>query len=96
MASDLGPSTRRQPRDADTHHSPDERVLAVLRRYAAGEISAREAAYELGPEATEHDVYVGTLNAGLTIPSPPREVVDAEVEALRRLFGGRPAAGRRP
>jgi hypothetical protein len=49
-------------------------------------MSAREAAWEIGPQATEHDVYVGTVGAGLPLPSPPQEVIEAEVAALRRLF----------
>lgn len=70
-------------------HSPDERALGILKLYAAGEISAREAAWRMGPAATEHDVYVGTLRAGLSVPSPPEDVVAAEVAALRGLFGRR-------
>jgi hypothetical protein len=89
MEEDPGTEAGREPGGGRADHPPDERTLAVLRRYAAGEISARQASYEMGGDASEHDVYVQTVRAGLTIPSPPPEVIEAEVAALRRLYFGR-------
>ncbi len=43
----------------------------------------------MGADASEHDVYVQTVRAGLPIPNPPPEVIEAEVAALRRLYFGR-------
>jgi hypothetical protein len=65
----------------------DARALTVLQRYSAGEISAREAAHELGSTATEHDVFEGMRSARLPLPSPPLEQIAREVEALRALYG---------
>lgn len=43
----------------------------------------------IGGTASEHDVYVWTVGAGLPIPTPPQAVIDAEVarglEILRRV-----------
>lgn len=86
MDEDLEAGAGGQPGGAYAGDPPDERTLAILKRYAAGEIAARQTAWELGPDATEHDVYVLTLNAGLTVPSPPPETVKREVEALQRLY----------
>jgi hypothetical protein len=61
--------------------------LKVLQRYAAGEISARQAAKEMGPKATEHDVFAGVVAAQLQLPSPPPDDVAREVAALRALYG---------
>jgi hypothetical protein len=65
----------------------DTHALAILQRYAAGEISSRQAAKELGPKASEHDVFAGILEAGLPLPEPPAEEVAREVAALRALYG---------
>ena len=61
--------------------------MSVLQRYAAGEISSREAAKELGHGATEHDVFAGIVAAHLPLPRPPAEDVAREVAALRALYG---------
>jgi hypothetical protein len=65
----------------------DEVTLTILQRYAAGEISARQAAKELGPEATEHDVFAGMVAAHLPLPQPTAEEIANEVQALRTLYG---------
>jgi hypothetical protein len=61
--------------------------LTVLQRYAAGEISSRQAAKALGPKATEHDVFAGVIAAHLPLPQPSPEEIASEVQALRRLYG---------
>ena len=87
----------------EVHHIPGERretepggadaapgaahALTILQRYSAGDISAREAARELGPRATEHDVFAGILAAGLRLPMPPPEQVEREIAALSALYG---------
>ncbi|HTV33402.1 MAG TPA: hypothetical protein VME69_09940 [Methylocella sp.] len=58
-----------------------------MQRYAAGEISARQAAKEIGPKASEHDVFAGVVAAHLHLPEPPAEDVAREVAALRALYG---------
>jgi hypothetical protein len=58
-----------------------------LRRYSAGEISARQAARAMGPQASEHDVFAGILAAHLPLPVPPPEDLAREVAALRMLYG---------
>jgi hypothetical protein len=58
-----------------------------LRRYAAGEISARQAAKEMGPKASEHDVFAGIIAAHLPLPTPPAADIAREVAALRALYG---------
>jgi hypothetical protein len=67
--------------------APDRRCLSILQRYAAGEISARQAAKEMGPKATEHDVFAGMVAAQLPLPSPPPDDLAREVAALRALYG---------
>lgn len=67
--------------------APDTRTLKILQRYAAGELSARQAAKEIGPKATEHDVFAGIVAAHLPLPSPPPADVAREVAALRALYG---------
>jgi hypothetical protein len=67
--------------------------MTVLRRYSAGEISAREAAKGLGPEATQHDVFAGVIAAGLPLPLPAPEDLGREVAALRAFY--RPHVPRR-
>jgi hypothetical protein len=65
----------------------DARRLTILRRYVTGEISARQAAKEIGPDASEHDVFDGLIAARLPLPSPPPDDVAREVAALRALYG---------
>jgi len=67
--------------------APDTRTLKILQRYAAGEISARQAAKEMGPKASEHDVFAGVVAAHLPLPLPPPDDVAREVAALRTLYG---------
>lgn len=67
--------------------APDTCTLTILHRYAAGEISARQAAREMGAKATEHDVFAGVLALQLPLPSPPPADVAREVAALRALYG---------
>jgi hypothetical protein len=67
--------------------APDARVLAILQRYAAGEISARQAAREIGPKASEHDVFAGIIAAHLTLPEPSSADIAREVAPLRDLYG---------
>ena len=62
-------------------------MLSVLQRYSAGTISARDAAREIGPHATEHDVLAELSAAQLPLPVPPGEEVAAEVAGLRALYG---------
>ena len=59
----------------------------MLQRYAAGEISSRQAAKEMGPKATEHDVFAGLVAARLPLPEPEPQEVAREVAALRALYG---------
>ena len=71
-------------REGDT---PDPRTLAILQRYSSGDISARQAAKEMGARAAEHDVFAGIIAARLPLPEPPADVVAREVAALRALYG---------
>jgi hypothetical protein len=72
----------------------DPRLLAVLRRYSAGHVSASNAAYEIqqlhlhgldDPSASE--VILWTREAGLDLPGPTMEEAEAEAEALRNKLG---------
>jgi len=58
-----------------------------LQRFAAGEISSRQAAKEIGPKASEHDVFTGLVAAHLNLPEPQAEDVARDVAALRALYG---------
>jgi len=40
----------------------------------------------LGGGATEHDVYIATQRAGLHLPLPPQQVIDAEVKRAQELL----------
>lgn len=62
-------------------------VHPVIRRYAAGEISAMQAAGELGEPASVADVIVMLKQAGLPPPEPPPDRQRAELEHARRVFG---------
>jgi hypothetical protein len=61
--------------------------MIILRRYSAGEISAREAAKSLGPKATQHDVFAGVVAAKLPLPQPTPDELAREVAALRAFYG---------
>lgn len=76
-----------EPEPRRPGRATEEVTLSVLQRYAAGEISSREAAKELGHGATEHDVFAGIVAAHLRLPRPPAEDVAREVAALRALYG---------
>jgi hypothetical protein len=80
-------SVEREPEPGHPAGAADTQTLTVLQRYAAGEISAGEAAHELGPRATEHDVFAGILAAGLPLPLPAPEQLASEVAALHALYG---------
>jgi hypothetical protein len=67
--------------------APDENALTILRRYSAGDISAREAAKCLGSKATQHDVFAGVIAAGLPLPQPTPEELARELAALRAFYG---------
>ena len=54
--------------------------MTTLQRYAAGEISARQAAKALGPKATEHDVFAGVVAAHLSLPQPTPEELAQQVQ----------------
>jgi len=60
--------------------------MSVLEAYAKGELSPSEATRQLGPKATEHDLFQAMRDAHLPIPTPPRAVIDAEVASLERLW----------
>jgi hypothetical protein len=67
--------------------APEANALTILRRYSAGDISAREAAKCLGPRATQHDVFAGIIAAGLPLPQSTPEELAREVAALRAFYG---------
>ena len=77
----------RQPEPGHPGGLPDEAGLSILRRYSAGEISSREAARALGPDATEHDVFAGVIAARLPLPAPTPAELALEVAALRAFYG---------
>lgn len=79
-------SGRGKPESGRQGDASDTRTLKILRRYAAGEIFARQAAKEIGPKATEHDVFAGIVAAKLPLPSPPSDDVAREVAALRAFY----------
>jgi len=87
MEQDRTTGGRSEPEPRRPGGATDEGILTILRRYAAGEISSREAAKELGPQATEHDVFAGIVAAHLSLPRPSPEEVAREVAALRALYG---------
>jgi hypothetical protein len=87
MDRDHPEGTGRQSEPRGGGAPPDARILSILQRYSAGEISAREAAKEMGPEATEHHVFAGMIAAQLPLPTPPQEELDREIAALRALYG---------
>ena len=76
----------RKPAVIDDDHPPDQRALAVLRRYSDGELSPREAARAIGDDATEHDVYAGILLARLPLPVPPAAELRKQIEAAKAML----------
>jgi hypothetical protein len=79
----------------------DPRILPVLRRYAAGRVSAYDAACDIqdlripgyeDPSASE--VVLWARQTGIGIPAPTEEEAQAEADAiLRRMRGGEPGRG---
>jgi hypothetical protein len=76
-----------EPESQRPDGAPDAKALTILQRYSAGEISAREAAKELGPQATQHDVLAGMIAAQLPLPQPTPEELAREVAALHAFYG---------
>lgn len=75
-------------------HPPlDARLLPVLRKYSAGDLSAYDAACEIQElglpgyhDPTAGDVVAWMREAGLSLPAPTREEAEAEAAAiLKRL-----------
>ncbi len=64
-----------------------ETIHPAIRRYAAGEISAMQAATELGEPANVGDVIVMLRQAGLRPPEPPAEQQRAELAHARDILG---------
>ena len=62
-------------------------VHPVIRRYADGQISAMQAATELGVWATVADVIVMLRQSGLAPPGPPPAQEAAELVHARRVLG---------
>lgn len=62
-------------------------VHPAILRYAAGEISAMQAAGLLGVGFTVADVFVQLRRAGLALPEPPLERQRAELAHARRVLG---------
>jgi hypothetical protein len=62
-------------------------VNSVLRRYAAGKISALKAAALLGDRVTVGDVFVMLLQAGLQPSRPSQQRERAELEHARHVLG---------
>jgi len=67
----------------------DERSIAILKAYAAGDLAAADAAYELqalalpgfeNPSASE--IIIWSKEAGFGIPTPAPETVRAEVARI--------------
>lgn len=78
----------------DDHNAvPDVRIFPILRRYAAGEVSAYNAACEIQdlglpeyPDPSAGDVVVWSRAAGFGIPTPSEEEAQAEAQfILKRL-----------
>ena len=64
-----------------------EPVHPAIRRDAAGEISAMQAATELGVWASVGDVIHMLRQAGLKPPEPPPEQMEAELAHAIRVLG---------
>lgn len=83
----------------DDHDAiPDERIFPILRRYAAGEVSAYDAACDIQAlglpgyhDPSAGDVVVWSRAAGFGIPAPSEEEAHAEarmiIDRLRRDRG---------
>ena len=76
-----------EPEPSRPRGATDALTMTVLQRYAAGEISSRQAAKALGPKATEHDVFAGIVAAHLSLPQPTPEELATQVAALRAFYG---------
>ena len=59
----------------------------IIRRYAAGEISAMQAASLLGGNTNVGDVVMLLLRSGLHPPEPPPEQARAELAHARAVLG---------
>jgi hypothetical protein len=68
-------------------------VHPAIRRYAAGDISASQAAGMLGERATVADVFVMTRQAGLGVPRQSREQETTEFAQVLRVLGLERAQG---
>ena len=64
-----------------------QRVHPVIRRYAAGEISAMKAAGLLGEPASVADVIAMLHAAGLPPPLPPEQHQRTELAHAKRILG---------
>ena len=77
--------------DSNADHGPpkalDVRALTLLWRYAAGEVSVRHEAKEMGPCAGQHDVLASIVAAHLAFPLPPSDEVAREVAAQHARYG---------
>lgn len=62
-------------------------IHPAIRRYAAGEINASQAADMLGERATVADVFVMTRQAGFQLPHPPCEQEQAELAHALKVLG---------
>jgi len=67
-----------EPEPSRPRGATDALTMTVLQRYAAGEISSRQAAKALGP---------GIVAAHLSLPQPTPEELAKQVAALRAFYG---------
>ena len=70
-----------------SHGAADVLTISIIQRYSKGEISSREAAKAMGPQATEYDVFASLVAARLPLPQPTQEELSSQVAALRALYG---------
>jgi hypothetical protein len=61
-------------------------VIAILKSYSHGDISAAEAAGKIGGGANVADVFILLRAAGLTPPDPDGAFDRAEFEQAKSLF----------
>jgi hypothetical protein len=73
----------------DLNAVPDERIFPILRRYAAGEVSAYNAACEIQDlglpgyhDPSAGDVVVWSKSVGFGIPAPSEEEARAEAQVI--------------